>query len=91
MSNPDLSRIINSDEIQSVLRPARSRFTRSQSVKKNPLKNLNVMLRLNPYAKTVLRTEHLNQEARAQSKVPKDKKVRVACVAPSLLEILKSD
>merc|ERR1712085_231586 len=47
MENADVSRIINSDEIQSVLRPkleAPKRF----SVKKNPLKNPMVMARLNP-------------------------------------------
>ncbi len=32
------------------------------SQKKNPLKNLNVMLRLNPYAKTVRRKQYLLQE-----------------------------
>merc|ERR1719263_328083 len=47
MENADVARIINSDEVQSVLRPkleAPKRF----AVKKNPLKNAMVMARLNP-------------------------------------------
>merc|ERR1719327_2323496 len=47
MENADVARIINSDEVQSVLRPkldAPKRF----AVKKNPLKNKMVMARLNP-------------------------------------------
>merc|ERR1719359_2643190 len=47
MENADIARIINSDEVQSVIRPkleAPKRF----AVKKNPLKNPMVMARLNP-------------------------------------------
>jgi len=49
MSNPDISRIINSDEVQSVLRPARGQ-PQKIPMKKNPLKNKKVMLALNPAA-----------------------------------------
>jgi len=49
MANTDLSRIINSDEIQKVLRPAKASAPRFEK-KKNPLKNLSAMVRLNPYA-----------------------------------------
>merc|ERR1712176_831843 len=48
MSSADVARIINSDQIQSVIRPAIT----SQVVhpkKKNALKNRDVMLALNPY------------------------------------------
>lgn len=50
--NADISRIINSSEIQSVLREPRgeARTKRSHVQKKNPLRNKQVMLRLNPYA-----------------------------------------
>ncbi|GKE67461.1 60S ribosomal protein L4, partial [Tanacetum coccineum] len=51
MENADLARIINSDEVQSVVRPIKTDVKRA-AMKKNPLKNLNTMLRLNPYAKT---------------------------------------
>ena len=51
--NADISRLINSSEIQAVLRaPKGSALTKRASVlKKNPLTNRQVMLRLNPYAK----------------------------------------
>jgi large subunit ribosomal protein L4e len=46
MTQADLNRVINSDEIQSVLRPKQ----KAQEVrrKKNALRNLGVMLKLNP-------------------------------------------
>ncbi|GAO46666.1 60S ribosomal protein L4-A [Saitoella complicata NRRL Y-17804] len=50
ISNPDITRLINSDEIQSVLKPAGPKHQKRTHVqKKNPLKNRAVMLRLNPY------------------------------------------
>uniref|UniRef100_A0A8C6F7H7 Large ribosomal subunit protein uL4 n=1 Tax=Monodon monoceros TaxID=40151 RepID=A0A8C6F7H7_MONMO len=48
MLNTDLSRIVKSPEIQRALR-------------KNPLKNLRIMLKLNPYAKTMRRNTSLRQ------------------------------
>ncbi|EFJ34618.1 hypothetical protein SELMODRAFT_166994 [Selaginella moellendorffii] len=51
MSNSDLSRIINSDEIQSVVRPKITDVKRAP-LKRNPLKNFNAMVKLNPYAST---------------------------------------
>jgi len=52
MKQADLSKIINSSEIQSVLRATRGGAVtkRTQVQKKNPLKNFQVQLRLNPYA-----------------------------------------
>lgn len=51
ISNADVSRLINSSEIQSVLRAPKDAQTKRPCVqKKNPLKNKQVMLRLNPYA-----------------------------------------
>merc|ERR1712039_189568 len=47
MENADVSRIINSDEVQSVLRP-KLEAPKKFAVKKNPLKNPMVMARLNP-------------------------------------------
>jgi len=67
MTNSDLARIINSDEVQSKLRPARSvRLLAKQ--KKNPLKNFGVMVKLNPYAAVLRRSELLAQERRAKAK-----------------------
>lgn len=51
VSQADLSRLINSSEVQSVLNPPKgSALTKRSAVqKKNPLRNRQVMLRLNPY------------------------------------------
>lgn len=49
ISNPDISRIINSEEVQSVLRPAGPKRTAPKALKRNPLRNLSVMKKLNPY------------------------------------------
>ncbi|KAG8574962.1 hypothetical protein GDO81_009401 [Engystomops pustulosus] len=60
MSNTDLSRILKSQEIQKALR-APIRKVKRRELKKNPLKNLRIMLRLNPYAKTAKRNAILRQ------------------------------
>nr|CAD1819830.1 unnamed protein product [Ananas comosus var. bracteatus] len=74
MANPDLSRIINSDEVQSVVRPI-NREVKRRSLKKNPLKNINTLLRLNPYAKTARRMALLAEAQRVKAKKEKlDKK-----------------
>jgi len=68
MVNPDLVRLINSDEIQSALKPAGPKHTPRPMRKKNPLRNLNALLRLNPYAKTLRRRELLTQEVKHKAK-----------------------
>jgi len=52
VKQPDLNKIINSSEIQSVLRPVRGAAITKRTVvqKKNPLRNRQILLRLNPYA-----------------------------------------
>lgn len=52
MTNPDLSRIINSNEIQSAIRPALESNPHA-GPNKNPLKNYAVMCRVNPAHKTL--------------------------------------
>lgn len=54
VSQADLTRLINSTEIQSVLRAPKgeARTKRSAVQKKNPLVNKQIQLRLNPYAAT---------------------------------------
>lgn len=49
---PDIGKLINSSEVQSVLRPKKGGSVTKRSVvqKKDPLKNKQIMLRLNPYA-----------------------------------------
>jgi large subunit ribosomal protein L4e len=49
METTDLQRLVNSDEIKSVLRKPRRKMPR-RSVKPNPLKNIRALLKLNPYA-----------------------------------------
>lgn len=49
ISNPDITRIINSEEIQAVLRPAAAKHQKRATRAKNPLRNLGVMKHLNPY------------------------------------------
>ncbi|KAI9818256.1 MAG: hypothetical protein M1832_004472 [Thelocarpon impressellum] len=52
VSNADIGRLINSAEVQAVVRSAKggTRTKRASVQKKNPLKNKQVLLRLNPYA-----------------------------------------
>jgi len=64
MTNSDLTRLINSDEVQSKVRPAQTRVMRYRK-KKNPLKNFGIKVRLNPYAMNLRRSELLAQERRA--------------------------
>ena len=49
MTNTDLSRLLRSDEIQNAIRAPKKDKSR-RVLKKNPLKNYRVMMRLNPYA-----------------------------------------
>jgi large subunit ribosomal protein L4e len=67
MTNSDLTRIINSDEVQSKLRPAQ-RAIRRFHLKKNPLKNLGALVKLNPYALAARRSEILAEERRKTAK-----------------------
>ena len=67
MTMSDLSRIINSDEVQSVVRPVKPRSRRA-TIKKNPLKNSAIMSRLNPYARVTKRSAIIAQERRAAAK-----------------------
>eukprot|EP00624_Nannochloropsis_granulata_P004480 evm.model.NODE_3223_length_6134_cov_23.317085.2 len=67
MANADLARIINSEEIQSVVRPAVTETVRLPR-KKNPLKNLSAMVRLNPYVLIHRRQELKRAAAAAEAK-----------------------
>lgn len=87
MSNPDLSRIINSDEIQSVVRPTKVGAKR-RALKKNPLKNLGALLKLNPYAKTARRMEILAQERQVKAKAEKLQSKRTQ-LKPEEKELIK--
>jgi large subunit ribosomal protein L4e len=67
MANSDLTRLINSDEVQSKVRPAIKSIKRTPQ-HKNPLTNLGVKVRLNPYALNLRRAELQQQERRKAAK-----------------------
>jgi large subunit ribosomal protein L4e len=83
VANGDLARLINSTEIQSVVRPALRGQTCLARQKKNPLVNFRAMVKLNPYAKVIRETELAAQAARAAGKGPKKAKVPAAQRAAS--------
>jgi len=61
MAHADVGRLIHSDEIQAVLRERRTPVRVSR--KKNPLRNLGVMHKLNPYARVQRRQQLIKQKA----------------------------
>jgi large subunit ribosomal protein L4e len=82
MTNSDLTRIINSDEVQSKVRPTIS-SARTYHRQKNPLTNFGVRVKLNPYAQALRRQELLTQEARkeAREKLLNEKRDKTAKTA----------
>jgi len=88
MTNSDLPRVINSDEVQAVVRPARKSHCAVQTkrIKKNPLKNLGTMIKLNPYAKKL---KYDGQRASAK-KSSKAKVARTAAQKASSKEFFKN-
>jgi len=62
VTNPDLSRVINSNEIQSALRPVQRSVSKSTQ-KKNPINNTKAMDRLDPNAKLVRQAARQANEA----------------------------
>jgi large subunit ribosomal protein L4e len=79
MTNPDLARIINSDEVQSKLRAARPKNQRRAAQKKNPLKNLGTLIKLNPHAKTARRNAVLASERAAKRRTHTTRRRASAC------------
>lgn len=76
MENADIARIINSDEVQKVVKPkigAPAKYGR----KKNPLKNKEVMENLNPGVKDVKKARAEEHKAKSK-KAKKDKGLKVA-------------
>jgi len=67
LTNPDIGRIMKSEEVRAVARPARSKRQRRAYRKKNPLKNLDALVKLNPYALTQKRSAILaGEQAKAR-------------------------
>jgi len=69
VTSSDLSGLINSDAIQSVLQDAKPQAHRTRGTKSNPLKNRRAMEKLNPYSK-VLR-EMRKKDAGVKRKITK--------------------
>lgn len=94
MANADVARLINSDEIQSVVRPAKEP-ARRLNVRKNPLRNVNIMLRLNPYAKAMKRAEvnlaARNHAKKAQGAKPKRAPAAVKAIGKKFFADMVSD
>merc|ERR1711971_517862 len=67
MTNADLARIINSDEIQSVVKPALCNEKKPLR-KKNAIKSIKALEKLDPYAAAARRAETRAMEARAGKK-----------------------
>ncbi|KAK2524392.1 Rpl4 [Columba guinea] len=90
MTNTDIGRIMRSQEIQKALRPPKKKIRR-RVLKKNPLKNLRIMIKLNPYAKTMRRNTILRhaqnhklkeeKKAKAKAKLEAEKAAKGAAKA----------
>ncbi|CAK8697774.1 large ribosomal subunit protein uL4B-like [Clavelina lepadiformis] len=68
MTCTDLGKILQSDEVKAALRAPRHAKSGSK-MKKNPLRNIRVMLKLNPAAAAVKRATMLQQERRLKEKM----------------------
>jgi len=71
LTNPDIAKIINSNEIQSVVRAQKRHLDLHTHVKKNPLTNKAALERLNPVSKTLReqgkRTTEENKKKRQEA------------------------
>jgi len=75
MSNTDINRIIQSEEVKKVVRPKRNP-TSKRVIKPNPLKNMKAMMRLNPYMEVVKRNSALRKEKVQVEKLKKMSKLQ---------------
>merc|ERR1711976_905735 len=87
MTNADLVRIINSDEIQAVVRPKKEQ-TKNFTRKKNPLKNQNFMEKLNPYAKVA---KTLSNKRSADEQISPQQRKQIKQKRSGFYEILHQD
>ncbi|KAJ2055957.1 60S ribosomal protein L4B [Coemansia sp. S146] len=86
ITNPDVSRLIGSDEIQAVVRPSGPKnMRRPFGQKKNPLRNTQVLVRLNPYAQVLRRAELLGKNKKTKKYTHKKS------ASAKFLQILKAD
>ncbi len=91
ITNVDVTRLINSDEIQSVVRAAGSKVTkRPFTQKKNPLRNRAILNRLNPYAQAARRAELRRQKQRSAGKLKKETKSKRTPASAEFLQFLSA-
>jgi len=92
MENADVARIINSDEVQSVLKP-KLEAPKKFGAKKNPLKNKMVMARLNPgiLQKKLVRKQASAKDTTENELVQKKKKARLEAAKAHNKEFKKGD
>jgi len=83
MSNADLARIINSDEIQSILKPSEKGKNIVIPKKRNPLRNSAVKIALNPYHAEVKKREEAIATRSAADKAKADKAAKAAKIKRS--------
>merc|ERR1712154_432429 len=67
MTQTDLTKLLKSEEIQAALRAPKKEVTR-RTLKKNPLKNKRVMIRLNPHAKAAIKAAQAVEQTRLRKK-----------------------
>eukprot|EP00545_Synedropsis_sp_CCMP1620_P009500 CAMPEP_0119011816 /NCGR_PEP_ID=MMETSP1176-20130426/5904_1 /TAXON_ID=265551 /ORGANISM="Synedropsis recta cf, Strain CCMP1620" /LENGTH=379 /DNA_ID=CAMNT_0006964687 /DNA_START=53 /DNA_END=1192 /DNA_ORIENTATION=+ len=75
MLNADLARIINSDEIQSIVNPAKE-ANKKYARKANPLRNIDALEKLDPYAAEARRSASRRDAAAKKNKAAKIAKKR---------------
>lgn len=78
MTNADLARIINSDEIQSIVKPSAAGATLTIPKKRNPLRNSDVKIALNPYHAVVKAREEKITNASSAEKAKVKKAAKIA-------------
>jgi large subunit ribosomal protein L4e len=71
IQNSDLQALLQSDEIQSVLNAPKKSDTIKRTMKKNPLNNIRVMLKLNPNVATMKRAAQRTEAAAIAAKQAK--------------------
>ena len=88
VTNADIGRLINSTEVQKVIRAAKGGATQKRGAivpvqKKNPLQNRQVMLRLNPYAKAYTKAKLGSKKVEGNN--PKQRPYKVGSVFTNTL------
>jgi len=77
MTTTDLSKLLKSQQVQRTIR-APNKSIKRFSVKKNPLKNIRVMMRLNPFSTVVKRSTHrFNLKKRSKRVAATNKKLGI--------------